>query len=243
MCSVDQPPEQPSDGLTINESAAIRLYTREWCKPHQSFHSMLNRALSNTDREKLRPYVKYMKLFLAALLRLTWTTSTTVWRGAFQDKSLAFPAGTTVTWWSFSSCTTELPVLENNINLDKAGERTLFSVEAFNGRTLGAHSHFVNEDEVLLLPDTHMAVQSQFSPAPNLHIIHVKQKIWEEVLLTWLNEGISTLRCTPLPYNWVSITSFFLNCNSKIVFHHIFQDVHGIIRTDSLLQLAYWVYC
>ncbi|CAF3602700.1 unnamed protein product [Rotaria sp. Silwood1] len=59
--------------------------------------------------------------------------------------------------------------------LGSEGERTLFSVEAINGRTVQAHSHFVTEDEILLLPGTHMEVQSQFSPATDLHIIHLKQ--------------------------------------------------------------------
>jgi hypothetical protein len=74
--------------------------------------------------------------------------------------------------------------------LGNTGDRTLFSVEVINGRTISAHSHFVTEDELLLLPGTHMVVQSQFSPAPELHIIHLKQVIPEEVLLEPPFEGI-----------------------------------------------------
>jgi hypothetical protein len=70
------------------------------------------------------------------------------------------------------------------------GERTLFSIEVINGRTVRAHSHFVTEDEILLLPGTHMIVQSQFSPAPDLNIIHLKQMIPEEILLEPPFEGI-----------------------------------------------------
>jgi hypothetical protein len=73
--------------------------------------------------------------------------------------------------------------------LGSTGDRTLFSVEAINGRTIRAHSHFVTEDEILLLPGTHMIVQSQFSPASDLHIIHLKQVIPEEVLLEAPFEG------------------------------------------------------
>lgn len=187
--AVDETPEQPPDGLTINESAAIRLYTMEWHKPHPSLYSKLNFALRNTDRDSLRPYFKYMKLFLTALVKLPCAAPTTVWRGLTLNMSEDFPPGTTVTWWSFSSCTTQLPVLENNLYLGKAGERTLFSVEVNNARTLRAHSHFVTEDEVLLLPGTHMVVQSQFNPAPDLHVIHLKQLIPEEVLLEPPFEG------------------------------------------------------
>ena len=118
---------------------------------------------------------RYMKLFLTALVKLPCVPPLTVWRGVTKDLSGEFPPGTPVTWWAFSSCTTELTVLENNMYLGDTGNRTLFSVEAINGRTVRAHSHFITEDELLLLPGTYMIVQSQFSPAPGLHIIHLKQ--------------------------------------------------------------------
>ncbi|CAF1309552.1 unnamed protein product, partial [Rotaria sordida] len=97
----------------------------------------------------------------------------TVWRGVTKDLSAEFSPGTHVIWWAFSSCTCALPVLENNMYLGSEGERILFSVEAINGRTIQAHSHFVTEDEILLLPGTRMEVQSQFSSAAGLHIVHL----------------------------------------------------------------------
>jgi hypothetical protein len=63
---------------------------------------------------------------------------------------------------------------KSNMYLDNTGDRTLFSVEAIDGRTVRAHSHFVTEDEILLRPDTHMVVESKFTPASDLHIIHLK---------------------------------------------------------------------
>lgn len=183
--------EQPSDGLTIDESAAIRLYTMEWNQSHQSLYSMLNGALKNGDREQLQPYFKYLKLFLTALVKLPCAPPLTIWRGVTKNLSAQFPPGTSVTWWAFSSCTTKLTVLENALYLGSTGDRTLFSVEAINGRTIRDHSHFVTEDEILLLPGTRMIVQSQFSPATNLHIIHLKQIIPEEILLELPFEGNS----------------------------------------------------
>jgi hypothetical protein len=189
--AIDETPEQPPDGLTIDESAAIRLYTIEWESPHRSLYSMLNRTLKKDNRENPRPYFKYMKLFLSALAKLPCVPPSTVWRGVTKNASAEFPPGTSVTWWAFSSCTTALTVLENNMYLGTVGNRTLFSVEAINGRSVRAHSYFVTEDEILLLPGTHMIVQSQFSPAPDLHIIHLKQVIPEQVLLEPPFEGIS----------------------------------------------------
>ena len=156
-------------------------------------YSMLNRTLKKADREDLRPYFKYLKLFMTALAKLPCVPPLTLWRGVTKNLSAEFVPGTTVTWWAFSSCTTALTVLENNMYLGNAGSRTLFSVEVINGRTIRAHSHFVTEDEILLLPGTHMIVQSQFSPAPDLDIIHLKQVIPEEVLLEPPFEGNSNI--------------------------------------------------
>ena len=187
--ALNETPEQPSDGLTIDESAAIRLYTIEWKKPHRSLYSMLNHTLMKDDRELLRPYFKYLKLFLTALVKLPCVQPLTIWRGVTKNLSAEFPPNTPVTWWAFSSCTTELTVLDNNMYLGKIGDRTLFSVETINGRTIRDHSHFDTEDEVLLLPGTHMIVQSQFSPGANLYIIHLKQVIPEAMLLEPPFEG------------------------------------------------------
>jgi hypothetical protein len=187
--ALDETPDVPPDGLTVDESAAIRLYTIEWKRPHRSLYSMLNHTLKKDNREHLRPYFKYMKLFLSALAKLPCAPQSTVWRGVTKNASAEFPPGTQVTWWAFTSCTTELTVLENNMYLGNTGNRTLFSVEAINGRTVRDHSHFVSEDEILLFPGTYMIVQSQFSPASDLHIIHLKQEIPKEVLLEPPFEG------------------------------------------------------
>lgn len=229
--ALNETPEVPPDGLTIDESAAIRLYTMEWEEPHRSLYSMLNSALKKDDRRYLRPYFKYLKLFLTALTKLPCLPPQTVWRGVTKDLSAEFLPDTSVTWWAFSSCTNELTVLENNMYLGTIGNRTLFSVEAINGRAIRAHSHFLAEDETLLLPGTQMIVQSQFCPAPDLHIIHLKQVVPKEILLEPPFEGIlnilnhsfyiisiSLLRCKTLFEKSVSLTSSLLNC----VFHDMF---------------------
>ena len=213
--ALSETPQQPPDGLTIEESAAIRLYTIEWEGNQRSLYSMLNHTLKKDDREKLRPYFKYMKLFLTALAKLPCVSASTIWRGVAKDISAQFPPGTMVIWWGFSSCTTALPVLENNMYLGSAGDRTLFSVEAINGRTVRAHSHFVTEDEILLLPGTQMIVQSQFSPAPDLHIIHLKQVVPKEVLLQSPFEGISR---------------FFISSFERMVFLYLGAQLYPIIQ-------------
>ena len=182
QAAINETLEEPPDGLTIDESASIRLYTMEWQKPNESLYSMLNSALKMTDRKNLERYYKYLKLLLTALAKIPCVPQQIVWRGVTKNLSVDFPPGTVVTWWAFSSCTTSMTVLNNSTYLGNTGPRTLFSVEAINGRSIHAHSHFVTEDEVLLLPGTQMVVQPQLNPASDLHIIHLKQVIPKETL-------------------------------------------------------------
>ena len=191
--AINETPEVPPDGLTIDESAAIRLYTMQWPNPHSSLYKMLNCAFKMGNRNELQPYFKYLKVLLTALVKLQCVPQQTVWRGVTSDLSGAFPPDTVVTWWRFSSCTTRMPVLENDNFLGNTGPRTLFSIETINGRSIRAHSHFATEDEILLLPGTRMIVQSQLNPAPDLHIIHLKQIIPKETLLELPFKGISNI--------------------------------------------------
>lgn len=182
--------EEPADGLTIDESASIRLYTIEWQHPHPSLYFMLNRALKMADRNELRPYFRYLKLFLTAVVKLPCAPPQTVWRGVTKDLSMNIQPDTELIWWAFSSCTTNMNVLNNNMYLGNTGPRTLFSVDGINGRAIRAHSHFVNETEIILLPGTQMVVQSKLDPAPDLHIIHLKQLIPKQTLLEPPFKGI-----------------------------------------------------
>lgn len=183
-------PIRPVDGLTHDEAASIRLYTMEFADGKRSLYSILNHTLKTSDRRTLRPWFKYLKLFLTALAKMPCAPLQTVWRGVRRNISNDYPRGAQVTWWAFSSCTTTLTVLENNLYLGDTGERTLFSIEVLNARNIRPHSHFATEDELLLLPGTYMEVQSQLNPAPDLHIIHLKQRRPEEILLEPPFEGI-----------------------------------------------------
>lgn len=187
--------KNPADGLTQDESAAIRLYTMEWdndCdEVRGSLYANLNRTLKQIDRTKLRPWFPYLKLFLTALAKLPCASRQTVWRGVRKNHSEDYPPGAEATWWAFSSCTTSLNVLQSDLYLGDTGTRTLFSIETFNGREIRAHSHFTTEDEILLLPGTYFEVKSRLNPAPDLHIIHLQQKRPPHDLLEPPFEGTS----------------------------------------------------
>ncbi|CAF4301307.1 unnamed protein product, partial [Rotaria sordida] len=54
--ALENTPDDPSDGLTSDESASIYLYTMEWNDGHRSLYSILNETLRTADREHLQPW-------------------------------------------------------------------------------------------------------------------------------------------------------------------------------------------
>ena len=172
--------KNPSDGLTQDESAAIHLYTMEWTADvvdsTGSLYIYLNRALRMADRTVLKPWFRYLKLLLTALAKLKTNPNQRVWRGIPKYDNAEYSVGSEVIWWAFSSCTISLNILESPLYLSNVGERTIFSIETFNGRAIHDHSHFTVEDEILLLPGSCFEVKSRLNPAPGLYIIDLVQK-------------------------------------------------------------------
>jgi predicted GTPase len=59
----------------------------------------------------------------------------------------------------------------------------LFSIECENGKSIGAHSHYPLENEILLLPATQFIVQGSVNVGSDLNIIHLKEILPEHPLL------------------------------------------------------------
>ena len=64
--------QKPVDHLTPDESASIHLYTIEWNVSDQSLYAILNRTLRKPERNLLKPWFKYLRLLITALLRLPY---------------------------------------------------------------------------------------------------------------------------------------------------------------------------
>ncbi|CAF4068109.1 unnamed protein product, partial [Rotaria sordida] len=60
----------PPDGLTLDESASIRLYSMEWVPHDKCLYVVLNDTLRSEDGEKVKPWFLYLKLFRTAFERL-----------------------------------------------------------------------------------------------------------------------------------------------------------------------------
>ncbi|CAF1170892.1 unnamed protein product, partial [Didymodactylos carnosus] len=93
--------------LTLDESAAIRLYTM-----NGSLFTRLNDVLRSKVRaELLSPWLPYLKLLLTALYKLP-AVKKTVWRGTSLDLSTKYKPGDTCAWRGFSSCTESVAVAD-----------------------------------------------------------------------------------------------------------------------------------
>ena len=66
------------DGLSRDQAAAVYLYTMEWGT--NSFYRILNAVLRSSDRQSLKPWFAFLKLFDTALKQLPMRKQN-VWRG------------------------------------------------------------------------------------------------------------------------------------------------------------------
>ncbi len=104
--------KNPKDGLTQDESASIHLYTMEFYPP-PSFYQLLNSVLRSEEREKVRQWFLYLKLFFTAVDKLP-SEKVLIWRGVRDvDLSSQYVTGNNIVWWGVNSCTLAMDVLEN----------------------------------------------------------------------------------------------------------------------------------
>ena len=172
--TVKQQCTAPAEGLTLDQSASIMLYSLEWSPREESFYYVLNNVLRDPDRNKLRPWLLYLKLLIYSLSKLP-STLRTVYRGVKQDLHELYPTGSTIVWWGFSPCTTSIDVLQVEQFLGKTGTRTMFNIECHSGRDIRQHSFFSTEQEVLLLAARQFKVVGSLDPGHGLHIIQLKE--------------------------------------------------------------------
>lgn len=161
------------DGVTEDESIAIKLYTMSWTPFEECLYFALNSVLCSSDRKKLKPWFLYLRLLFNGLLRLP-TVSDTVYRGVKMHFDEDFISKKKIVWWRFSSCTQALDVLQQEHFLGKKGARTMFIIKCHSGRDISKHSYFPREEEVLLLPETEFRIDKHLDQ-DDLHIITIQE--------------------------------------------------------------------
>ncbi|CAF3091063.1 unnamed protein product [Rotaria sp. Silwood2] len=173
--------KRPTDGLTPDESAAIYLYTLD-INP-RSLYLVLNEILFHRDRQKLKPWFPYLKLFFNGLFKIPSYTMKIIWHGVKADLHAKYETGKRYIWWAITSCAQSIDVLRHPAYLGETGVRTVFSIECLNARPIKAHSCYQRDEEILLLPGTYFEVISNVNTGHGLHVIRLRELPSPYVLL------------------------------------------------------------
>ena len=167
--------KKPDENLTQDEQAAIMLYSMGWEPLDECLYYVLNASLRSTNRGELKPWFRYLRIFLGALFRLPAEPQRAVYRGVKLNLASQFEKDETVVWWGFTSCTTKIEVLQSESFLGKDGPRTMFTIDCFSARNISKYSYFPSEDEVLLLVASHFTVKGILDQGHGLHTIQLHE--------------------------------------------------------------------
>ena len=96
VCAKWKCEDTPPDNLTIDQSAAIKLYSMQWAPKEKCLFVVLNTTLRNENRDQLTPWFLYLKLFLTALAHLP-SSPKVVYRGVKLDLREDYKEGNTIT--------------------------------------------------------------------------------------------------------------------------------------------------
>jgi hypothetical protein len=166
--------QQPTDGLSQDESASIMLYTFQSDTNQASLYFVLNETLRMADREKLKPWFSYLKLFITGLSRLL-PINNVVYRGVKADLSEEYVVGNNYIWWGVSSCTPSLRVLESDQFCGTISKRTIFIIKCLDGRSIRNHSLYHQENEILLMPGRYFRVHDRYRSGDGLYMIELHE--------------------------------------------------------------------
>jgi hypothetical protein len=138
-----------------------------------TLYRVLNQALRSENRQALKIWFSYLKLFDTALDKLP-TVKEILWRGVPLDIGKNFTKNQMITWWSVNSCSSSVNVIKDFLGNKKSS--TLFLIEAVNGKKVSGYTEYESEDEVILRMGTQFRVKADALAQSNgLHIVHLTE--------------------------------------------------------------------
>ncbi|CAM4814016.1 unnamed protein product [Rotaria magnacalcarata] len=144
------------DKLTVDEAAAIYLYTMWHWRTNEAIAIQLNRVLRSGVPNHIIPWASYIQLFVTGLNKLP-SKKGTVWCGARGDITAHYQ--NECIWTGFSPCTGTKLVIDDL--LKKCAVYTMFEIECINGKSICDYSENPYENEVLLMPGTRFRVMKK----------------------------------------------------------------------------------
>ena len=143
-----------SRGMTKDLAAFLNFYCQE-----SPFYPEINRLLRDEVRGHLVPYFSWLRGFLSACYCLPLQPDN-VLRGVKKNLKSDFSKGQQVVWWSITSTTRDIGVLQSAQFLGSKGARTMFTIRARSLVNIRDFS-MCPEEELILLPGTILKVKNR----------------------------------------------------------------------------------
>lgn len=229
--------------LTLDESAAIYLYTMEW--NDTSLYDVIEKDLCSTDRSTSQSWFLYLKLFNTAVKKLP-DCRMNVWRGINEDLCKKLKKDDQFIWRCFTSCSSDDGFIQECLDINF----TLCMIETIHAKDISIYSSCPNQHEIILCPDTRLQVLSYVKTPISSSKLHLRENIHHKssssssivknnnnetvkmVLLTWYNHRILSL----LPHLILLIMAFLIAIfSSKIRITLETSDINTIL-TSTVYQ-------
>jgi len=130
--------------------ASILLYTSN------AIYAALNKALRDENRAAVKKYFSYLRLFLEAFETLP-QQACQLWRGIGVDLFDQYKVGSTITWWSVSSCTSDEAVARGFAK-GCGSDCTMITLKAKTACDISQITFYAHEKESLLAPGTQLKI-------------------------------------------------------------------------------------
>ena len=127
--------------------------------------------MRDPNREKIGPFLPFLKLFLSGLYKLT-LISGTFSRGIPHEVYADKKEGDYIVMWGFTSATDNISVLQNKQFLGDEGSRSILQFKSGMFVDIRQFSSFP-EDERLLLPGTVFILKGRYSDKTGLTILQL----------------------------------------------------------------------
>ncbi|CAF0946432.1 unnamed protein product [Adineta steineri] len=208
--------QNPSDGLSCDESAAIYLFSMRWKPDDECLYFILNTILRSHDVEKLKPWNLYLKLLFAALNRLP-SNEITFYQDIKQDlikyKNLK---ENFIVLRDFTFCSLSIPLSQKSTK-----NRTILEFKCHNAKFIERHIFNSDKNEIILMP-TQFQFAKYVDRRSDLDIIQFEEYSKSSPLITLpitfkqIRESITSMKkftSTVTPMNTLSDTFYH---NSKL---------------------------
>ncbi|CAF1639980.1 unnamed protein product [Adineta ricciae] len=198
--------ENPSDGLSSDESAAIYLFSMRWQPVEQCLYFVLNKTLREQNDAQLHVSKLYLRLLLAALNRLP-STRITFHQDIEHERTRRLRKDHLLVFWDFTFCSlsTPLPRKLKQISF-YTKTRTTFSFECRNAKFIERHSCDRSQNEYLLLP-TQFQLVRYLDRRTDLEIIQVKEYDTKQPLIDFIDTSNQHHRLS-IPTQEISRTTY-----------------------------------